>query len=402
MDPTLQQPDINQEAQNNQRAILNILEDLSLEREKLKDTNAKDEAILASIGDGLVVADGTGKLIYFNQQAEDIMGKGLVSTDPSTWQQEYGLFDPITLQPLPLEQNPLFIAVHGRPVDKVELFVRNPAMPQGKFISVTARPILSDGKSIGGVVIFHDITKETAVDKAKTEFVSLASHQLRTPLSAIGWYTEMVLSGDTGDLNQEQKQYLGEVYKGSRRMGELINALLNVSRLELGTFIVEPEPTDIVKLAQTLTSEQRPQIEAKKIIFEQNYAVNLPIFNADPKLLGMIFQNLLSNAIKYTPAGGRVNPATGQADQLSIVVADTGYGIPKDQQGQIFAKLFRADNVRKLDTEGTGLGLYIVKSIVDHSDGKIWFESAENQGTTFHVTFPLKGMKKKEGEKALA
>lgn len=317
----------------------------------------------------------------------------------------------------------------------------------------------SDKKIIGGVILMHDVTDRVELDQRKTEFISLAAHQLRTPLSTVNWYTEMLLADDAGKLNNEQKSYLGEVYKGNQRMVALVNALLNVSRLELGTFTVEPEPTDIVKLAQSASNEQQPQIEAKKIKFSEKYADNLPELNADPKLLQMVFQNLLSNAIKYTPENGKVsikislnNPSpppltlkggddsipplkvreaggvTKRAENdkvILITVSDTGCGIPKNQQDKIFTKLFRADNVREKDTEGTGLGLYIVKSIVEHSGGKIWFESEENKGTTFYVTLPLtgvnpvrsntpmasaevlaprtsNGVKKKEGTKALS
>ncbi|MEK7606607.1 MAG: ATP-binding protein, partial [Patescibacteria group bacterium] len=177
--------------------------------------------------------------------------------------------------------------------------------------------------------------------------------------------------------------------------------------------------------------ERKPQIKVKALKLSQKYADNLPKLNADPKLLRMVFQNLLSNSVKYTPEKGKAGieislqssslrgavatkqsqgseiaalPLVARNDKGAILikVSDTGYGIPKNQQDKIFTKLFRADNVREQDTEGTGLGLYIVKSIIGHSGGKIWFESEENKGTTFYVTLPLAGMKKKEGTKALA
>ena len=161
--------------------------------------------------------------------------------------------------------------------------------------------------------------------------------------------------------------------------------------------------------------EQKPQVKERKIKFNAKYSDDLPLLNADPKLLRMVIQNLLSNAIKYTPENGVVNiglrlvkqgesvdAQKANEDSIAVTISDTGYGITKSQQDKIFSKLFRADNIREKDTEGTGLGLYIVKSIVDHSGGQIWFESEENKGTTFYVTLPLAGMKKKEGTKALA
>ncbi len=277
--------------------------------------------------------------------------------------------------------------------------------PNGQIRYLKAYAIVerdNAGKPLKMIGVNFDITKEKEIDQAKTEFVSLASHQLRTPLSTIGWYSEMLLAEDVGKLNAEQKSYLEEVYKGNQRMVGLVNALLNVSRIDLGTFAVEPKPTDLREVATIHIKELTPQIEAKKIIFKQDFVADLPIINVDPKLMGIIFQNLLSNAVKYTPEGGTVTCSlTVKNKDILIAVGDTGYGIPTAQQDKIFTKLFRADNVRRKETEGTGLGLYIVKAIVDQSAGKTWFESVEDKGTTFYVSLPLKGMKSKQGNKEL-
>ena len=235
---------------------------------------------------------------------------------------------------------------------------------------------------------FRDITKEKEIDKAKTEFVSLASHQLRTPLSTINWYTEMLLSGDVGKFNADQERYLQEIYRGNKRMVSLVNALLSVSRMDLGTFVFEPEPTDIVRLVQTVVDEQKFHIDRKKIKLSNIFPASMPIIQADGKLLSMVIQNLLSNAVKYTPESGSVSISLALHETTKTVlftITDSGYGIPQNQQDRIFTKLFRADNVRGRDTEGTGLGLYIAKSIVDNSGGKLWFESKENHGTTFYL-----------------
>ena len=231
----------------------------------------------------------------------------------------------------------------------------------------------------------------------KTEFVSLASHQLRTPLSTVNWYAEMLLAGDVGTLNKKQKKYLEEVYSSNQRMVELVNALLNVSSLELGTFVIDPEPMDICRLAKDVIKEQKPQIDSKKIKFTFYCGKGASRICADPKLNRMIIQNLLSNSIKYTPEGGNIRLVILRTDNknIQIKISDTGYGIPKKQHDKIFTKLFRADNVINKDTDGTGLGLYIVKSIVEKTGGKIWFESPEeNRGTIFYVALPIKGILK--------
>jgi len=251
------------------------------------------------------------------------------------------------------------------------------------------------------VVVFRDVSKEREVDRAKTEFVSLASHQLRTPLSSVNWFAEMLLAGDAGKLTKQQNEFIQKIYDGNQRMVDLVNALLNVSRIELGTFSVEPEPTDIVEISKSVIEELTPQVKEKKLKIEEKYE-KIPKFSADPKLVRIVLQNLLSNAVKYTPEKGKVSADISlKNNNILIEIKDSGYGIPKDQQDKIFTKLFRADNVREKETEGTGLGLYIVKSIVDNSGGSISFDSAEDKGTTFHVSLPLSGMKAKEGSKRI-
>ena len=243
-------------------------------------------------------------------------------------------------------------------------------------------------------LIILDVILEKTVDRSKTEFVSLASHQLRTPLSAINWYGEMLLAGDVGKMTSDQRKYVEEIYAGSQRMTSLVGSLLNVSRIELGTFLVDPALTDVIKLVKAMVSKLKPQITALSHKFEEHYDAKLPLLNVDSKVTQIIIENLITNAVKYTPRGGRISlTVKKEAPNIIISVTDNGYGIPKNQQDKVFGKLFRADNIVSKDTEGTGLGLYLVKSIVDLIGGKIGFVSKENKGTTFNVQLPLTGMK---------
>ena len=354
------------------------------------------EVRLPTVGDGLIATDEKGNIIIINKAAERILG--------TKHEEIIGKhFSKITLLndekgvPVLSEKHPVSMALKAG-VTTTGTTYYNVRKDGTKIpVAITVTPVILGGKVIGTIKVFRDITNERAVDKAKTEFVSLASHQLRTPLSTVNWYAEMLLAGDVGTLNEKQKKYLDEVYRSNQRMVELVNALLDVSRLELGTFVIEPEPTDVCKLARSVISEEKPEIDAKKIKFSLSCGINIPLIQADPKLLHMVMQNILSNAVKYTPKEGRVRLSISLSgkDNLQIKISDTGYGIPKNQHDKIFTKLFRADNVREKDTDGTGLGLYIVKSIVENSGGKIWFESArENDGTTFYVTLPILGMSK--------
>jgi signal transduction histidine kinase len=264
-------------------------------------------------------------------------------------------------------------------------------------------PIREGNQILFYVSLCADITERKGIDRAKTEFVSLASHQLRTPLSAIRWYSEMLLSKYVGELNEKQRQYVKEIYAGNLRMVELVNALLNVSRIDLGTFAMEPEPVNLVEICESVLSELTPQLTEKKQTVERIFSGAPQTYSADPKLIRIVFQNFLSNSVKYTQPEGHIVTEIGTREgSLYIRVTDNGYGIPKTQHGKIFEKLFRADNVRQKDTEGTGLGMYIVKAIIESSGGRIWFESEENKGTTFYVLLPLSGMVKKAGFKGLS
>jgi PAS domain S-box-containing protein len=371
------------------------LEKKVLDRTKsLEMSRVKEEAILLSIGDGLLVTDEKGKIIIINKTAEKLFGKkseevvGKVFSKVIYLEDEKG--SRVSLENYPADST--ITATTSTSIGHTYYYVRE---DKTKFpLAIMATPVVLNGKVIGAIKIFRDITSERAIDKAKTEFVSLASHQLRTPLSTVNWYAEMLLAGDVGELNEKQKKYLDEVYRSNQRMVELVNALLDVSSLELGTFVIEPEPTDVIQLAQSVVDEQKPQMDAKKMIFSTSFEDGISLMQADPKLLRMVVQNILSNAVKYTPEGGKIELVILSVDKDNVLlkISDSGYGIPKNQQAQIFTKLFRADNVRDKDTDGTGLGLYIVKSVVQNCGGKIWFQSQAGEdvhGTTFYVTLPF-------------
>lgn len=322
-------------------AARNVLEDLQIEKKRLAEASAKDEAILSSIGDGLIAVDSNGKIIIMNIVAEQLLGWGIHEAIGKSYNDIFLLEDEKGIV-VPLEEQSLAKALE-KSTSADSSIVYLVSKSNKKFpVAITASSIILNHKIIGAVEVFRDIAKEQAVDKAKTEFVSLVSHQLRTPLSTVSWYTEMLLTGDAGTLNDEQKKYADEVYKGNKRMVDLVNTLLHASRLELGTFVVEPEPKDVVALARSAIDEQRPQMKEKKLTLNETYTDRLPLLNADPESLQMVFQNLLSNAVKYTPNNGTisfnlrlvkrgesVNGKTANEDRVMIVVSDTGYGIPK-------------------------------------------------------------------------
>ena len=246
-------------------------------------------------------------------------------------------------------------------------------------VATTVTPVVLNNQIIGAIDVFRDITKDKDIDQAKSEFVSLASHQLRSLPTTMKWFLEMLLSGEVGPLNEKQQEYFEEVYQNNQRMIILINMLLDVSRIELGAFVATPELTNVIDLAKEVLKESGLPIRAKKISIKEIYAPDLSLVLVNQKLLRIVLQNIISNAVKYTPADGKISVAISlkQKDEnvgdrkigensLVITVSDTGYGIPKNQYDKIFTKFFRADNAREKDSEGTGLGLYLAKLIVLH------------------------------------
>lgn len=235
--------------------------------------------------------------------------------------------------------------------------------------------------------------------------MSLASHQLRTPLTSINWYIEMLQAGDAGDLNDKQKEFISEVYKGSKRMVQLVNDLLNVSRLETGRLKIEPVPTDLIAFIQGIRKEVEPQVvDAGCHVSLEFPEKKLDGVSVDKVLLRQVIINLLINAVRYSAVGknGRVGVSLAVGPQTyTISVKDNGIGIPKEAQTRIFGKFYRADNARTVVADGNGLGLYLAKQIMDSSGGGIGFDSDPGKGTTFYVIIPLTGMMSKQGEKGL-
>jgi PAS domain S-box-containing protein len=367
----------------------------------INETKNRDEAMLGSIGDGVFATDIDGKIILFNRMTEQMTGITAADAIGKHYRQIVNFVKESDGQP---SNDFISEAIENNKITEMAnhvVLVRK----DGSNIPVadSAAPIKGfEGKIIGCVVVFHDVTKEREIDKAKTEFVSLASHQLRTPLSTINWYCEMLLSEDVGKLKPKQRQYSQEVYHASQRMVSLVNGLLNVSRLEMGTFSVDPKLINVTQIAKTCLKDLRPQILKKKLVISQKYNKGISSIKVDSKLLTIILQNFLSNSVKYTKNNGKIGlTISKEKNIITIAVSDTGIGIPKNQQKDIWEKLFRADNAKRTDPDGSGLGLYIVKKIVDYIGGKVWFKPNKNRGTIFYASFPLPGMIKKTGDKNL-
>lgn len=266
-----------------------------------------------------------------------------------------------------------------------------------KIFSLQVVPI----KNSGYVNIYaQDVTVQRHSDIMKSEFVSLASHQLRSPLTAVRWLTERLQQADTGPLNDAQKEIARLLRATSLRLIHLVNDLLNISRLESGRIIVEPTPTQIHEFINQILTELKMLIEQKQHTIKLQISRQVPYtLLIDPQLFHEVLTNLLTNAIKYTPDQGTIEiSAKRQAKSILFSVSDSGFGIPKEEHSKIFNRFYRATNVAAKDIDGTGLGLYLVKLLLEASGGKIWFNSDLDKGTKFYFTIPRKGTRARRGE----
>jgi PAS domain S-box-containing protein len=377
-----------------------ITDDLEVERNRAIRIAQKDEAIIASIGDGLVVVDASGRIVLTNQRFSELFGWELHEVKDKKLEDVLIVIDNQGKK-IAQKQRPITRALHTN--SKVEVSLKDGLKYKRKDGSLfpaacTVTPIQATGMTAGAIEIIRDITIEAEIDRVKMEFVSLASHQLRTPLTAAKWYAELLIEGEAGTLKPAQEKYVQEVHGATLRAIKLVSSLLNLSRIEMGNIVVDPEPTDIIALTKSVVHDLAEQIADRKIVMHEEYPGSSLVLQIDPRLTRIMIENLLTNAIKYTPAKAPVtlNISKDKSGVL-INVRDAGYGIPIRQQDKIFTKLFRADNIKVKNTEGTGLGLYLVRSIVDYTGSKIWFESVENKGSSFYIHIPSSGMKKRSG-----
>lgn len=367
---------------------------------ELEKKRSETEAILKGIGDAVFALDNRKRIILFNNVAETLSGYSESDVLGKKFSEVLKFIDEKTGERSDEFIGRAFLGEKSHIKKGVVLISKN-----GEKIPIadTAAPVLSAaGKIEGIVVVFRDVSSERALDRAKDEFISLVSHQLRTPLTAIRLFTEMLTRHDIGKLNKTQEDYVKKVEASALRMIRLVTDILNVSRIELDRLKIEPILTDVNKLIEAQIDEQ--QIIAKqhkvKVIFEPQKTGKVQV---DPVVYGQIIHNFLTNSIKYCKEkSGKVEVRFEKTKNGYLLsVKDDGIGIPKDSQQHIFERFYRADNVTKADGEGTGLGLYLVKLIMDEINGKVWFESEQNKGTTFFAELPEYGMKAKIGERTL-
>lgn len=272
-------------------------------------------------------------------------------------------------------------------------------------VNMTVLPFRSEASDVEYVLIFHDSTADEKVDQAKSEFIALVSHQLRTPVNIISWYVEKLLNEKHGNLNSSQKDYLDEVEKSNKRVTDLVQAIVNVSRTDLNRLKHKHESVELIGILNHSISEVELLAKNKNIAISTDYcSQEIELRDSDQELIGVSIKNVLLNAVRYTQDGGKVKITimpTEKAEELIskseqdiskkgyiISIVDTGIGIPDEEKQLIFIKLYRASNVQSLDVTGVGLGLYIAQNFIQELGGQIWFDSEVRGGTTFYIFVP--------------
>ncbi|MBI5414937.1 PAS domain-containing protein [Candidatus Peregrinibacteria bacterium] len=359
------------------------------EKERVQEERDKTETILQSIGDGVFVLNTKYEIILFNEVAEHLTGFPLSEVVQKKYSDylkftdekninNYNEFITNALKTGNIEQTPR---------DSVLLHKKGEPIP----IASSAAPIKDiSGKVIGCVVVFRDVTKERELNKIKNEFLSLASHQLRTPLGSMRWNMELLLGGDMGEITDPVRKTLGKIYSSNQRIISLINDLLDVSRIDSGKIQDTPIPTNVVQIIENVLKEMEGYADERKIALSvEAQEPSLPHILVDPKLFREVIQNLVSNAVKFNRPQGIVRVVVQEVEKkLQIDIIDTGMGIPRRDHSRLFGKFYRGENATRSTESGTGLGLYLVKSYVEKWGGSVGFESEENKGSTFSMVFP--------------
>lgn len=373
--------------------LLKVLDELEAEKAKLEVANIRDEALLASIGDGVVAADLTGKVIFVNESALRLVGLQTVRITNLNWFESVSILDKND-QPLAPDQNPMKLAITTqKPCVSNDLsFVRSDKVKLA--VAITATPYIIQDKVAGAILVFKDMTHEREIDRQKTEFISVASHQLRTPLGSMKLNLEMLAKNYHGELPSDAQEVVKQTLDVNERTLKLVNTLLDISRIETGRVQDHPAEVNIGEVITKTLTEIQPLADEKKIQLKVEQPGELPKMSIDASRFQEILENILSNAIKYSLEGGQVTLTVKvEAEFLKLEVADQGIGIPEKDQFKVFSRFFRAENALNREPNGSGFGLFVVKSYIEGWGGKIWFESPtlENgTGTTFFLQIPLK------------
>ena len=381
---------IEEERTFSKRNIESVLKSVYIERDNVQEEKTKLEAILNGIGDAVLAIDEQKRVIIFNPVAEKITEFKLNYVENACYNNFFDFIDEETKKP---RTNIINAVLSGKTEvlsDNTALITKNGNLV---LIDANASPIKNKkGDVIGCIIVFRDVTEKREMERTRSDFISIVSHQLRTPLSAMKWFTEILLNGDTGSLKHKQKDVVNEIQASNQNMIDFVNQMLSVSRIENDTFAINPESINLNDSIEEIINEIIPIIKNKNQNFKFNGLKNKSLrIQIDKNLLRNVIYNVLINASRYTANNGKISLDIKRTNKryLLFEIKDNGIGIPKKEYHKLFKKFSRGSNAINYEASGTGIGLYIIKSILDMVGGKIWFKSEEEKGTTFFFTLPI-------------
>jgi len=354
----------------------------------LREREARIRSIMDSTSDGFIFVGRDGRVKSVNQRATELLPSGAAWAAGADFAPAVADIDVRPPEREALAATLRSLLEDRDPAGKGDLEVRG----SGRVLHWDAQSAKDEsGGTVGLTITLHDVTEEREVSRMKSDFVSFVTHQLRTPLAGIKWLLE--LAAETQDPGELQA-YIQDARDANERLVNLVNDLLDISRLESGRLAVSLQELNLGAMTESVLEELGPLIKEKGHRFSVSGVERVPPVVADPQLLRQVVMNLVSNAIKYTPQPGEiVLEMRRENGSVQWAIQDNGIGVPKDAQPRLFEKFYRADNVHKIETEGTGLGLYLVRLIVERFGGRIWCESEEGKGSIFLFTVPLPGGK---------
>lgn len=355
----------------------------------------KSEVVINAIADGVIAVNNKGIIQLINPAAQQMIGwgkqdalaldyKSILKLVDNKGQEVTSINDPVAQA----------LISNAQVTDNMLTLVTNSA--KKILVSIIVSPVGQPGEGV--IVVFRDITKEKAEEREQAEFISTASHEMRTPVASIEGYLGLALNPATATVDIRARDFINKAHESAQHLGRLFQDLLDVTKADDGRLSNNPKVVDVVAFTHDIIQGLKPRADEKglRTLFkplpdEEGSERRLnPVYyvNVDNDHLREVIGNLIENAIKYTPKGDIVIDITGDSDHVKISVADSGIGIPKEDQAHLFQKFYRVDNSETREIGGTGLGLYLCRRLIETMQGRLWVDSEYKQGSTFYVELP--------------
>lgn len=365
---------------------------------ELSQVASKSEVVINAIADGVIALDGKGAIQLINPAAQQIIGWGKQDALSLDYKSVLKLVDKDDKDLTPANDPVSEVLATNKEVitNKLTLITNS---GKKRLVSIIVSPIGQLGAGV--IIVFRDITSEKEEEREQAEFISTASHEMRTPVASIEGYLGLALNPATAQIDEKARDFINKAHESAQHLGRLFQDLLDVTKADDGRMSNNPKVVDVVSFTHDIVQGLRPRAEQKglRVLFKPQPDDDVerggerrisPVFyaNVDNDHLREILANLIENAIKYTPKGDVTIDIGGDADHIVISIADSGIGIPKEDQAHLFQKFYRVDNSDTREIGGTGLGLYLCRRLAEAMNGRIWVDSQYKQGSTFYLEIP--------------